>query len=84
MQTLETGQRTIMNTAKLIYQESQILPENLQAEVLDFIGYLKSRYGLESGAIDVQNKITELELAFAPYRKNFADFTFNRDEANER
>lgn len=37
-----------MNTAELIYQESQILPENLRMEVLDFIGYLKSRHAVES------------------------------------
>ncbi|MDD2758859.1 MAG: DUF2281 domain-containing protein [Methylomonas sp.] len=73
-----------MNTVKLIYQESQILPENLRTEVLDFIGYLKSRYAVESENIDTQKKITELEAAFAPYRKSFAEFSFNRDEANER
>ncbi|OAI08985.1 hypothetical protein A1353_05290 [Methylomonas methanica] len=73
-----------MNTAKLIYQESQILPENLQAEVLDFIGYLKSRYVVEPETADFQSKITVLESAFAPYRKSLTGFTFNRDEANER
>ena len=31
----------LVDTAELIYHESQILPENLRAEVLDFIGYLK-------------------------------------------
>ena len=35
-----------INTAERIYQESQILPENLRAEVLDFIGYLKSRHAI--------------------------------------
>lgn len=33
----------LVDTAERIYQESQILPENLRAEVLDFIGYLKTR-----------------------------------------
>jgi len=37
------------DTAERIYQESQVLPENLRAEVLDFIGYLKSRYAIQSG-----------------------------------
>jgi hypothetical protein len=41
-----------MNTADLIYQESQILPENLQAEVLDFIGYLKKRHAIQSESVD--------------------------------
>lgn len=73
-----------MNTPELIYQESQILPENLQKEVLDFIGYLKTRYVVKSENIDTQKKIAELEANFAPYRRSFADFSFNRDEANER
>ncbi|TAN65429.1 MAG: DUF2281 domain-containing protein [Methylobacter sp.] len=73
-----------MNTADLIYQESQILPENLRAEVLDFIGYLKTRYAINTEHIDTEKKIAELEAAFAPYRTSFKGFVFNRDEANER
>ena len=41
-----------MNTAELIYQESQILPENLRIEVLEFIGYLKNRYAIQSESVD--------------------------------
>lgn len=73
-----------MNTTDLIYKESKVLPENLQVEVLDFIGFLKTRYAIEVVAADTTQKITELEAAFAPYRKNFTGFKFNRDEANER
>lgn len=36
-----------MNTTDLIYKESKVLPENLQVEVLDFIGFLKTRYAIE-------------------------------------
>ncbi len=74
-----------MNTTDLIYQEAQTLPENLRNEVLDFIGFLKSRQITAMSANeDIQAKIAELEIAFAPYRKNISGFTFNRDEANER
>jgi hypothetical protein len=73
-----------MDTIDLIHKESQILPENLQMEVLDFIGYLKTRYVIENNTADTDKKISELETVFAPYRKNFKGFTFNRDEANER
>lgn len=73
-----------MNTAELIYQETQVLPENLRVEVLDFIGYLKTRYAIDNNQIDTQQKITELETAFAPLRRNLKGFKFNRDEANER
>jgi hypothetical protein len=41
-----------MNTADLIYQESQNLPENLRTEVLDFIGYLKKRHVIQSKPVD--------------------------------
>ena len=73
-----------MNTSDLIYQETQVLPENLRVEVLDFIGYLKTRYAIENNQVDTQQKITELETTFAPFRRNFKGFKFNRDEANER
>jgi Protein of unknown function (DUF2281) len=73
-----------MNTIDLIYQETQVLPENLRVEVLDFIGYLKTRYAIENKEVNTQQKIAELESAFAPFRRNFKGFTFNRDEANER
>ncbi|MEQ1545267.1 MAG: hypothetical protein ABL924_09475 [Methyloglobulus sp.] len=73
-----------MNTAELIYQETQVLPENLRVEVLDFIGYLKTRYAIENYQVDTQQKIAELDSVFAPFRRNFKGFKFNRDEANER
>jgi len=74
----------LVNTAERIYQESQILPENLRAEVLDFIGYLKTRYAINNEKITLDKKIAELEAAFTPYRTCFQGFTFNREEANER
>lgn len=43
-----------MNTSDLIYQESQILPENLRTEVLDFIGYLKNRYAINAERINTE------------------------------
>lgn len=73
-----------MNTVDLIYRESQTLPENLRNEVLDFIGFLKARHTVAAQNIDIQTKVAELEAAFAPFRKSFSGFRFNRDEANER
>jgi hypothetical protein len=70
-----------MNTIDLIYQETQVLPENLRVEVLDFIGYLKARYAIEHNQIDTQLKIAELDAPFAPF---CGGFKFNRDQANER
>jgi hypothetical protein len=74
----------LVDTAERIYQESQILPENLRAEVLDFIGYLKTRYGIKTENVAIDKKVAELEAAFAPYCTDFQGFVFNREEANER
>ena len=73
-----------MNTAELIYQEAKTLPDNLGAEVLDFIGYLKSRYPIAEEPMETAKKIDELENLFAPYRRDLSGFRFDREEANER
>ena len=38
-----------MNLAEEIYQRAQRLPETKALEVLDFIGYLETKYGLSHG-----------------------------------
>ncbi|MBK8754233.1 MAG: DUF2281 domain-containing protein [Candidatus Competibacteraceae bacterium] len=73
-----------MSTADLIYQEAKTLPESLGAEVLDFIGYLRTRHSVMPAPGDKVAKLAELEGFFAPYQRNLSDFQFNRDEANER
>lgn len=37
-----------MSLADLIYHEAKTLPDNLHAEVLDFIGYLKTHHRVET------------------------------------
>ena len=74
-----------MNTAELIYQEAKTLPDNLGAEVLDFIGYLKTRHPMAEEPMETSTaKIDELEGVFALYRRDLSDFRFDREEANER
>lgn len=73
-----------MNTAETIYQEAKTLPDHLGAEVLDFIGYLKSRYPVAETTQATSEKIDELEALFAPYRCDLSGFRFDREEANER
>jgi hypothetical protein len=73
-----------MNTAELIYQEAKTLPDNLGAEVLDFIGYLKSRHPITDETPPTAEKIDKLEAVFAPYRRDLSGFRFDRDEANAR
>ena len=74
----------MMNTAELIFQEAKALPEPLCAEVLDFIGYLRTRHPVPSAPGDKVARLAELEAFFAPYQRDLSQFRFNRDEANER
>jgi hypothetical protein len=74
----------MLSTADLIYQEAKKLPDHLGAEVLDFIGYLRTRHPTMPEQGDRAAKLAELEAFFAPYQRSLRDFQFNRDEANER
>lgn len=73
-----------MNTADLIYQEAKTLPEHLGAEVLDFIGYLRTRHPIPPESGDQAAKLAELEDFFSHYQRIPKDFQLNRDEANDR
>ena len=71
-----------INTAERIYQESQVLPENLRAEVLDFIGYLKTRYAItanNSPKTKALSEISEFDQFGAVY-----DGHFDRDDCYDR
>jgi hypothetical protein len=74
-----------INTAERIYQESQILPENLRIEVLDFIGYLKTRYAITANNIKTQplvlapSEMNEFDQFGAVY-----DGHFDRDACYDR
>ena len=74
----------MLNTAELIYQEARTLSEPLCVEVLDFIGYLRTRHPVPSAPGDQVARLAELEAFFAPYQHDLSQFQFDRDEANER
>ncbi len=73
-----------MNAVDLIAHEATELSEALQAEVLDFIGYLKTRHPQPPSLVADDAKLADLMAFFAPYRKDFGSFVFDRDEANAR
>jgi hypothetical protein len=73
-----------MSTADLIYQEAKTLPAHLAAEVLDFIGYLRSRHPVSFAPGDQAARLAALEAFFAHYRRIPRDFQFDRDEARAR
>lgn len=72
------------NIAELIHEEAKTLPEHLGAEVLDFIGYLRSRHAVATALAYQPPQIVELEEFFLNYPRIPKDFRFNRDEAHER
>jgi len=71
-----------MNAAELINREVAELPDALRAEVLDFIGYLKSRHPGEVGQASPETRLADLTAFFAPYRRDLHSFRFDREEAN--
>jgi len=73
-----------MNAVDLIAHEATELPEAQQAEVLDFIGYLKTRHPRAPAVTASDARLADLMAFFAPYRKDFGSFVFDRDEANAR
>ena len=74
-----------MSNVELIYQEAKTLPDDLSAEVLDFIVFLKSRHAdLIQTQANEPDELAELEEFFAPYHRDMTGFRFDREEANER
>lgn len=73
-----------MNAVDLILHEVCGLPDAQRAEVLDFIGYLKTRHATDDTAPESKVRLAELSAFFAPYRKDLSGFVFDRDEANAR
>jgi hypothetical protein len=51
-----------MNAAKLIAREVADLPEPLCSEVLDFIGFLKTRHPAEVGKTAAEARLADLTL----------------------
>lgn len=67
-----------MNTAKKIFDEVRILPEQEAREVLDFVGYLKLRL-MQAKAKDKAQEMNEFDQFGAVF-----DGKFNRDECYDR
>jgi hypothetical protein len=72
-----------MAYAEIIAREADTLPLEKQAEVLDFIEFLKTRQSRE--AETTQPKTTEeIEAFLRDFKVDTSHFKFNRDEANAR
>lgn len=74
-----------MNTVERIFEEVKALPEFQAREVLDFVGYLKSRRASTDKAVappqtdDVESDWTEFEKLAGTWSGNF-----NRGECYDR
>lgn len=67
-----------MGTAERIFEEVRGLPESAAQEVLDFVGFLKSR---RPPTDDVRARAREV---LAKYRGRFKAVKFDRDELYDR
>lgn len=67
----------------MIAQGADSLPLEKQAEVLDFIEFLKARQG-NKGQTAAPKTAAEIAALFRSFEVNTSGFKFNRDEANAR
>ena len=62
-----------MSVAEKIYRHIQDLPESLQAEVLDFVGYLETKAARQS---DANDHFTASEISIALAMQGMEDEAF--------
>lgn len=72
-----------MGYADIIAREADSLPVEKQAEVLDFIEFLKLRQGRASGVSAVRTP-NEIEALFRGFNVDTSGYKFDREEANAR
>lgn len=75
-----------MEPADLIYEEVKGLPRPLCEQVLDFIGYLRTRHPafVPMEGTDREKRRSDLESLFNGHLRDLGHFRFNREEANAR
>ena len=66
-----------MNTAEKVFEEVRALPEVQAREVLDFVGYLKSKLAIQSK--DKSGDMSEFNQYGAAFNGEF-----NREECHDR
>lgn len=81
---LATIQRkTHMLYTDIITREADSLPLEKQAEVLDFIEYLKARQNRD-GDTSTPRTVVEIEAFFRNFKVDTGGYKFDRGEANVR
>ncbi len=72
-----------MGYAEIITREVQSLPLQKQAEILDFIAFLKTRENVPQLAQGLQSA-AEIEAFFRSFPVNVSAYKFDRLDANAR
>ena len=72
-----------MEYADIIAREADSLPAEKQAEVLDFIAFLKMRQS-HAGVAFAPKMPAEIEAFFRSFNVDTSNYKFDRDEANAR
>ena len=72
-----------MAYAEIIAREADLLPLEKQAEVLDFIEFLKTRQSLETEPPSPKTA-AEIEAFLRDFKVDTSHIKFNREEANAR
>jgi hypothetical protein len=79
----DTGDR-YMGYAEIIAREAETLPPEKQAEILDFIAFLKMRQSPSSGLDSFPKTVGEIEAFFRSFKVDVSGYKFDRDDANAR
>lgn len=72
-----------MGYADIIAREAQTLPPQKQAEILDFIAFLKARSASPVHAQTLQTA-DEIEEFFRSFQVDVSGYQFDRNDANAR
>ena len=72
-----------MGYADIIAREAETLPPEKQAEVLDFIAFLKVRQA-PLGLASVPKTVEEIESFFRSFKVDVSGYKFDREDANAR
>ena len=71
-----------MGYSDIIAHEAETLPPEKQAEILDFIAFLKSRY--LPAELAAPKTAGEIETFFRSFNVDISGYKFDRDDANAR
>lgn len=73
-----------MGFSEIIAREAETMPAEKQAEILDYIAFLKTRQPLLIAHAPAFKDAAEIEAFFRSFKVDLSGYRFDRDEANAR